>query len=109
MFVLGLALFVLWGIGLAYGTLDWLLWLDFTVALVSLFGALSLVDSRGPVARVAWPGALSLVAVILWIFGVAADMPRWESWWTLVIAMAYLAVAVVIGTRQAREARSATG
>lgn len=99
MVLLGLALGIVWIVGLSYDATRWLTWLDFIVAVVSLCSSLVPIGAVRTL-RVA-PFALSLSLFVLWVVGLATHAQSWLVWWTFAFGVAYFLMGMAMGVTEA--------
>lgn len=92
-FILGIALGILWWVGLSTNPGATLLWFD-AVAAVAAFGVAALLSDpeRNP-SRAFGPALLGLGLGISWVVGIASGQPGWASWLNFFFAVAFLALA----------------
>jgi hypothetical protein len=87
MVALGVALAVLFIVGLSSGASPWLVWLDLVCAIASLLVAF-VPDSQIGVLT-ASPYVISAGLIMLWIVGLATMATPWLAWWTFAFGVAY--------------------
>jgi hypothetical protein len=98
---IGLALAVLWWLGLSQDRSATILWFD-AVAAVIAFGIAGIVvdDTSEHPARAAGPALLGLGLGLLWVIGMTRHQPAWANWANFLLAVACLAVAIAaVGSR----------
>jgi hypothetical protein len=97
--VLGGVLALLWALGLAIDRHATILWFDAVLALVSFAVVLLEHEEEMGTTRAAAPGLIGVGLVAVGIGGLALGQPRWASWANLLMACAYLALAVASAGR----------
>jgi hypothetical protein len=100
--ILGLALGILWIVGLSNHVAAWLVWTVFCVAVASLL--LGLVPTEVPSAVMASPVALGIALLVLWIIGLAAGTTTWMVWWTFGFGIAYVLLGFASAVPEGRRA-----
>lgn len=98
-FIIGLALGLLWWIGVSQHPGARILWFDAVAAVLS-FGLGGLVDAEaeenGAIGPAIACSAMGLGLAALWIVGMAAGQPIWANWLNFVFAVASVGTAVAV-------------
>jgi hypothetical protein len=95
---LGIALGILWIVGLSEHATGWLTWLN-GLAAVCAFG-ISTIDERTATTQmlVGLPIALAVGLFVLWIVALAVGAEAWLAWWTFAFACCSLLIGIVGAT-----------
>ena len=90
---LGVAMLLLWVVGVADGSTIWLTWLD-GIAGVLTFLAIPVVrDETGPIGAATVPALLGLGLVAMFVIGLGTHASGWLTWFTLAFGIGYLGFA----------------
>lgn len=86
--LLAITLITAWMFAVGYQEANWLAWLDLGVGIVVLGGAgtMATSDLQGTTT---WPVA-GFLLVALWLFAMATGGPRWLTWLTFGVGLAYV-------------------
>ena len=96
--ILGIGLGILWLAGLgAPSATSWMTWLDALGSLGAFLIAAGYSDSTERRSRISNTLLLSGGLFVLWIAGLSTGVVAWQTWWTFVFALAFLALSLVRG------------
>lgn len=93
---LGLALVVLWLIGVTSQSTSWLAWLDGLGALFAFSIATAVKPGTNDRMAVS-PAILAGGLFMLWAMALVAHATPWLAWWTFVLACAFLMLGIAGG------------
>lgn len=90
--ILGLALGLLWVVGLSAGAASWLVWLDFVAAVIALLAGL--IPQSAASALKGAPFFVGIGLLVLWIIALASAVVPWMTWWTFAFGIAFLLLGI---------------
>ena len=90
---LGIAMFLLWLVGLVDHATDWVVWVDGIAALLTLGLVAATHDRLGPIGASLGPNLIGLGLVAVFVVGLVTDASAWIVWFTLAFGTGYLLFA----------------
>jgi hypothetical protein len=90
---LGIAMFLLWLVGLVDHSTDWIVWVDGVAALLTLCLVAATHDRLGPVGVALGPNLIGLGLVAVFIVGLVTGASAWIVWFNLAFGTGYLLFA----------------
>jgi hypothetical protein len=99
----GLALLLLWLVGLVDHATWWMAWLDGITALAAIGLAALVTKDSGPITTAIGPALLGTALLALFIVGIATRSSAWIVWFNLAYAVGLLSFAALAFTARSLE------
>jgi hypothetical protein len=91
----GLALLLLWVVGLVDHATWWMDWLDGIAALAAIGLAALVTKDSGPITTAIGPALLGSALLALFIVGIATRSSAWMVWFTLAFAVGLISFSAL--------------